>query len=283
MNRVEQAARDNYSVKRGWDNSTLIARIDVTSDLAIFRVQPDASLFAFRAGQYTVIGLPAAAPRCKSADPDEDEHLPPDKVIRRAYSIASSSKVQEYVELYITLVGSGALTPRLWMLRPGDRLWLSPKATGLFTMDGVPADFNVVLIGTGTGLAPYMSMLRDHHRCNTGRTFVVIHGARYVEELGYRRELGALDRECGTLVYLPTVSRPAAASGWQGHVGRVQAVLANGSLESALGATLSPESTHVFVAGNPEMVEDVQQSLMDRGFTLHSARSPGTMHIERYW
>lgn len=280
---MEQAVRNNYSVKRGWDNSTLIARIEVTSDLAIFRVQPDAPLFAFRPGQYTVIGLPVAAPRCGSADPDEDEHLPPDKVIGRAYSIASSSKVPEYVELYITLVDSGALTPRLWMLRPGDRLWLSPKATGLFTLDGVPAEFNVVLIGTGTGLAPYMSMLRDHHRCNTGRSFVVIHGARYVEELGYRRELRALDSECSTFVYVPTVSRPRGASGWQGHVGRVQAVLANGSLESALGEALSPESTHVFVAGNPEMVEDMQLRLMDRGFTLHSARSPGTLHVERYW
>lgn len=280
---MEQAVRDNYGIERGWDNSTLIARIDVTSDLAVFRVQPDVSLFAFRPGQYTVIGLPAAAPRCISADPDEDERLSPNKIIRRAYSIASSSKVQEYVELYVTLVRSGTLTPRLWTLHRGDRLWLSSKATGLFTMDGVPADFNVVLIGTGTGLAPYMSMLRDHHRCNSGRTFVVIHGARYAEELGYRRELGALDRECDTLVYLPTVSRPDAASGWRGHVGRVQAVLANGSLESALGGALSPESTHVFVAGNPEMVEDMQQRLMDRGFTLHSARSPGNLHIERYW
>lgn len=131
----------------------------------------------------------------------------PGKLIRRAYSIASSSKVREYVELYVTFVRSGELTPRLWMLHPGDRLWLGPKATGHFTMDPVPPGKNVVLVGTGTGLAPYMSMIRDHHRCNRGRRFVVVHGARYVQELGYRSELEALDRGCSTLVYLPTVSR----------------------------------------------------------------------------
>lgn len=270
-------------IQASWDNSTLIARFKLTDDLAVFRIQPDDRLFDFRPGQYTVIGLPAGAPRCKSADPDEDENQNPGKLIRRAYSIASSSKVREYVELYVTFVRSGELTPRLWMLQPGDRLWLGPKATGHFTMDPVPPGKNVLLVGTGTGLAPYMSMIRDHHRCNRGRRFVVVHGARYVQELGYRSELEALDRACSTLVYLPTVSRPNANRDWHGHVGRLQSVLNNGILEPALGGALSPSSTDVFVAGNPKMVEDVQHILMARGYALHSPRSPGTLHIERYW
>ncbi len=267
----------------GWANGTLVARFDMTPDLAVFRVQTDGPLFHFRPGQYAVLGVPASVPRCSSADSDEEEPSNPDKLIRRAYSIASSSRVNEYVELYITLVRSGALTPRLWMLRPGNRLWLGPKAKGHFTMQEVRPDKNVVLVGTGTGLAPYMSMIRDHHQCNVGRMWVVIHGARYVGELGYRDELEDLDRQYRTLAYMPTVSRPNRDAGWQGHVGRVQSVFADGLLESMLGGTLSPESTHVFLAGNPEMVDDMEQRLLAQRFSVHHARSPGTLHVERYW
>lgn len=277
------AAVNGDGVPKGWDNSTLTNRDDLTDDLAVFRVRPDGDLFRFRAGQYTVIGLPAAAPRHDSADLDEEPVQHPGKLIRRAYSIASSPKIGEYVELYITLVRSGALTPRLWPLRAGDRLWLGPQAKGHFTLDDVPSDKNVVLIGTGTGLAPYISMIHDHHRCNLGRRFIVVHGARHVRELGYRDELEALDRDCRTLTYLPTVSRPDAGDRWQGHIGRVQSVFTDGALESALGEALSPATTHVFVSGHPEMVEDMQRMFAERNFTLHSTRKPGTLHVERYW
>ncbi len=266
-----------------WDNCTLVDRRDLTDDLSVFRLKPDGELFRFLAGQYTVIGLPASAPRLESSDHDDDEIPAKNKMIRRAYSIASSSKINEYLELYVTLVRSGKLTPRLWLLRSGDRLWLGPSAKGHFTMDDVPPDKNMALIGTGTGLAPYIAMISDHHRCNLGRRFVVVHGARHVRELGYRDELEALDRDCSTLVYIPTVSRPDAQDDWRGHVGRVQSVFADGTIEAALGESLSPDGTHVFVSGNPDMVEDLQGNFLKRGYTLHGTRSPGTLHVERYW
>lgn len=267
----------------GWDNCTVIDRQDLAEDLAVFRVKPDDELFGFRAGQYTVIGLPGSTPRIENSDPAVDETPANNKMIRRAYSIASSSKINDYVELYVTLVRSGELTPRLWLLRRGDRIWLGPSAKGHFTMDEVPSDKNVVLIGTGTGLAPYISMIGDHHRCNLGRRFVVVHGARYVRELGYRDELEALDRDCNTLVYIPTVSRPAPEDAWVGHVGRVQSVFADGTIDAALGEPLSPDKTHVFVSGNPDMVEEIQRDLIAQAYSLHSPRSPGTLHVERYW
>jgi ferredoxin--NADP+ reductase len=273
----------NNDASNGWDNGTVIDRHDLAEDLAVFRVKPDGDLFDFLAGQYTVIGLPGSAPRFETSDPDDDEIPAKNKLIRRAYSIASSSKINEYVELYVTLVRSGELTPRLWLLRPGDRIWLGPSAKGHFTMDDVPPDKNVVLIGTGTGLAPYIAMIGDHHRCNIGRRFVVVHGARYVRELGYRQELEALDRDCGTLVYVPTVSRPDAKDGWSGHVGRVQSVFADGTIAAALGEALSPDKTHVFVSGNPDMVEEIQRDLIEQAYSVHSTRSPGTLHVERYW
>lgn len=266
----------------GWDNSTVIERHDMADDLAVFRVKPDGELFSFLAGQYTVIGLPASAPRCDS-NGNGEETAGTDKLIRRAYSIASSSKVNEYVELYVTLVRSGELTPRLWELRPGDRIWLSPGAKGHFTMNDLPPDKNVVLVGTGTGLAPYIAMIRDYHRCDVGRKFIVVHGARYVRELGYREELEGLDRDCGTLVYIPTVSRPDASDDWRGHVGRVQSLFGDGTIDDSLGEPLTPENTHVFLSGNPEMVEDLEGILTQTGYTVHGPRSPGSLHVERYW
>lgn len=269
----------------GWDNCTLTARFRITDTLAIFRIRPDGPLFDFLAGQYTVIGLPSGAPRCSSSDREEPETQAPNRLLRRAYSVASSSKQREYIEVFIVLVRSGALTPRLWLLQPGDRLWMAPKAKGHFSMDMVPPDKNVVLVGTGTGLAPYISMVRDHHRCNKGRKFVVVHGARYARELGYRSELEELQSGCQTLAYLPTITRPEETreNRWRGHVGRVQSVFSDGAIETALNGPLSPESTDVFLSGNPEMVEDMERLLKPRSFTLHSGRSPGTLHVERYW
>ncbi len=275
-------AKQNTTMQ-GWDNATLIARKDLTGDSAIFRIEADAPLFEFLAGQYTTIGLPTDSARIDGAEPDENANGNPRKRIVRAYSIASSSKARKYVELYVTLVKSGSLTPRLWMLQRGDRLWLGPKAKGLFILEDVPADRDVVLIGTGTGLAPYISMIRAYHQCNIGRRFVVVHGARYEQDLGYKDELEALHRECRTMVYVPTVSRPREGSLWAGHIGRVQSVVADGTLENALGGAFSPKTTHVFISGNPEMVEDMEAEFKDRGFAVHSTRSPGTLHIERYW
>ena len=111
-----------------------------------------------------VIGLPGSAPRCALSEPEEPP-ADPNKLIRRAYSIASSSLSREYMDFYVALVTTGALTPRLFDLKIGDRIWLGPKITGMFTFDQVPADANVVMIATGTGLAPYMSMLSTHLMC----------------------------------------------------------------------------------------------------------------------
>jgi len=263
-------------------NGRLIDRQDITADLAIFRIAKEDVLFEFKAGQYTVIGLPASAPRLPSCDPEE-EGGDPNRMIRRAYSIASSSKVGEYVELYITLVGSGELTPRLWNLRVGDPLWVGPKATGHFTLDDAPEDANLLLVATGTGLAPFVSMIRTEHVCNVGRRFVVVHGARYSWDLGYRAMMERLHAECGqSFAYLPTVSRPERDPDWGGHVGRIQSVFEDGSLERLLGEPLSPEKCHAFLCGNPDMVVAVQE-LLEKRYYLHTPRQPGTVHVEKYW
>ena len=144
-------------------NATVTQREQVSPDLIVLRVAPRGPLFAFEPGQYGVLGLPGSAPRAPMSG---KEDAPPagDKLVRRAYSIASSSKAGEYLEFYIKLVRTGELTPRLFSLKVGDSVWLGPKPAGHFTLDTVPPDKDLVMVATGTGLAPYVSMIRTSHR-----------------------------------------------------------------------------------------------------------------------
>ncbi len=263
-------------------NATLVKRFDMHHSLMIIRVVPDGPLFSFEPGQYTVLGLPGSAERVEFSD-REDKPPPPDKLIRRAYSISSSSRQGEYIEFYISLVQSGKLTPRLFQLAEGDRLWLGHKATGHFTLDDVIPENDLLMISTGTGLAPFVAMVRTALHCDTGRHFVVIHGARYSWDLGYRSEFEALDRCCSNLTYIPTVTRVEKDTSWKGHAGRVHTVLEDGLLEERAGFGLDPARLSVFLCGNPAMVDQMQVLLEGKGFTLHTKKEQGNLHVEKYW
>ena len=265
-------------------NAVIAQRVEVSPGLAILRVAPDGwTLPDFEAGQYGVLGLAGDAPRCDVCDPEETPR-PPDKLIKRAYSIASSSVAKEYLEFYVVLVRSGALTPRLFALENGDRVWLSPKIKGVFTLDEVPADRHVVLVSTGTGLAPYMSMLRSHLTCGTERRFAVLHGARHSWDLGYKAELATLDRMCPNFSYLPSISRPQEEhTEWRGDAGYIQDLWASGRLADRWGFEPTPENTHVFLCGNPSMIEEMERRLGEHGFRPSSRSQPGEIHVERYW
>ncbi|MBI4603482.1 MAG: ferredoxin--NADP reductase [Planctomycetes bacterium] len=264
-------------------NAIVTQRLEESPGLMILRVAPDGwRLPAFRAGQFAVLGLPSSAPRCSYCDPEEAAS--PGSLIKRAYSIASSSVSDAYLELYISLVHSGALTPRLFALRRGDSLWLSPRVSGLFTLAEVPRDQHVVLIATGTGLAPYMSMLRSELTCGGPRRFAVLHGARHSWDLGYRSELMALQRMCPNFAYLPTISRPEEEPApWNGLKGRVQEQWMAWRIEESAGLRFTPANSHVFLCGNPGMVDDMQELLEREGYGEHTRGRPGQLHVERYW
>jgi len=263
-------------------NATVIGREEINPQLVILRARPDAALFDFKPGQFGVLGLLGREPRVPEAMPEEP--VPePDKIIRRAYSIASSSVERRYIEFYLTLITSGQLTPRLFALRPGGRLFLGPKASGMFTLDRVSPDKSVVLIATGTGLAPYLSMLRTMLMKETQRRFVVLHGARYGWDLGYQAELESLARLRPNFTYIPSITRPSEDRHFLGHTGRVQNLLEQGVVEKESGVTLDPAKVDVFLCGNPEMVKVVKEMLEAKGFKAGQGKDPGNIHIEEYW
>ena len=265
-------------------NAVVTQKIELTPELFILQVAPDGwELPEFEPGQFTVLGLPGSAPRVEGADREEEEP-DPGRLIRRAYSIASSSVAREYIEFYITLVRSGALTPRLLALEAGDRVWCGEKITGMFTLAGVPEGANVVLVATGTGLAPYMSMLRTDLAGNPDRHFAVLHGARHSWDLGYRSELRTMEQLCTHFSYFSIISRPAEEPApWLGDTGYVQELWPKIGLEGAWGFRPKPDNTHVFLCGNPQMCEDMLAALSEEGFAEQTRKTPGQIHVERYW
>ncbi|MBU1699177.1 MAG: ferredoxin--NADP reductase [Candidatus Eisenbacteria bacterium] len=265
-------------------NAVLSQKIEVAPGLIVIRVAPDGwELGPFKPGQYAVLGLPGSAPRCEGSDADEPE-LPPDKVIPRAYSIASSSRPGEYLEFYIALVRSGALTPRLFNLNIGDRLWLSEKMLGNFTLEKIPTDAHIVMVATGTGLAPYMSMVRTYLSENTGQQMAVIHGARHSWDLGYRSELEALQQISPFLTYIPIISRVAdEPAPWKGASGYVQDVWTERLIKKYWGFSPKPNHTHVFLCGNPAMIAAMEKVLQADRFVENTKKQPGQYHVEKYW
>ena len=258
------------------ENARVIERHDIHEDLAVFAIAPadgsDAPDFA--PGQYATLGLPDPA------------HSTADRVklIRRMYSIASPATRQDRLEFYIVRVDGGALTPSLFDLAAGDRLHMSGRCGGHFTLSEHAAGKTLVLVGTGTGTAPYRSMLHTHRDDPPWDHLVLIEGCRLARDLGYRAEFEALAETDERFTYLPTVTREPDDSDWPGLRGRVPALLEADRFRELTGRELAPDSAHVYLCGNPAMIDQCEADLLNRGFVTQDRKHPeGNLHFERYW
>lgn len=264
-------------------NSVVSNIIQASPTMRIMRVKPDSwELPSFTAGQFISLGLPATAPR--SADSTEEDIVyKPNKMIRRLYSIASSSVSKEYIEFYITLVRSGALTPRIFNLNIGDRIELGKRTSGIFTLEEVPEGKNVILIATGTGIAPYISMIRSNALQKRLGKIAVIQGAANSWDLGYSSELLLIESLSDKFTYIPTILMPdKEPGGWHGDTRLIQDIWEDGAIEERWEFSPSPEDTHIFLCGNPTMTDDMSQRLVKSGFVEHSRKTPGQVHIENW-
>lgn len=256
--------------------------VQVSPIMKVFRIAPLGwELPDFKPGQFVAIALPSTVGKCPEAT---SEYAEPEgeRLIKRAYSVASSNLSKEYVEFYITLVHSGALTPRLFNLNIGDKIWLGGKFAGMFTLDQIQEDQNIVLIGTGTGVAPYMSMLRTDALHRKGN-IVVIHGASNSWDLGYSSELNLLQALSPKFKYVPTITVPEREyTPWAGRTEFIDKIWKDGTIEKLWGFKPSPENTHIFLCGNPNMVSGMIECLEAEGFKEHSRKEPGQIHAEKF-
>ncbi|RMG44407.1 MAG: ferredoxin--NADP reductase [Candidatus Dadabacteria bacterium] len=255
-------------------NATLIKRIEITKELLILHIKPDEPLKPFLPGQYVALGLPGSAPRPDNF-PEEKNPPKPDRLIKRAYSIGSSPENLDWLEFYIAVLPEGLLTSRLALLQEGDRLWMAKKITGTFVLTPVPDNHNLILVSTGTGIAPYISMLRTQSTWTAGRKITLLHGVRYSSDLAYRDELLKLARQRESFSYYPVISRKDP--NWHGERGYVQKFFEEALIKP------DPSCDHIFLCGNPAMIADMQKLLTPLGYKEHTRKEPGNLHVEKYW
>jgi ferredoxin-NADP reductase len=247
-------------------NASLVRREDAHESLATFWVRFDGEATPFESGQYMTIGVFT-----------EDATMPTgQRIIQRPYSVASDPGVAgaEGYEMYVRLVENGLFTPLLWRLPVGARMrMIGPK--GKFTLE--PDDGRTHLfISSGTGNAPFVSMMKRTLREGAPRKAVFLNGVSYERDLGYRDLLEGWERAGDyPVTYIPTVSRPSAAenAGWTGRTGRVEAIV--GPVADELG--LTPDNTIAYICGNPDMILAAEQTLLDRGFPEAQVKK------ELYW
>lgn len=251
-------------------NATLAERIDLTPLLAIFKVVPDAPPAGdgrFVPGQYLTLGL-------------NNETRPELGSVLRPMSIASAPEERGVFEFYIRYVShpesDNPLTHLLWTTKAPDRLFMTARAKGTFTVRDTVGDDDPrlrVCVAAGTGLAPFVSMVRSLHLAgrdaDLGR-YAILHGASYPADLGYREELSELARR--GLRYLTSVSRPHEAPEWRGDAGRVEDYFLPdhlADLEERLGlgaGGLTPDRAAIFICGLQGTIGQTIVRLVHRGF-----------------
>ena len=258
----EKASREKITSVRRW-----------TDSLFTFRsTRPEG--FRFAPGQYARLGLPDG-----------------DGMIWRAYSL-TSDPAQEELEYYGILVPGGAFTTRLKDIEPGAPIWIEKQSFGFMTPDRFSDGDALWMLSTGTGVGPYLSILRDAAAWDQFRDLVLVHCVRHASELTYGEELHQLQaappsaaRHPGRLQLIQCTTREndeAAIGGGRLH-GRITTLIENGELERKAGLPLDPETARVMLCGNPAMIEQTRHILHKRGMRPCRRATPGQFVTENYW
>ena len=251
----------------GFNQAVVTKRIDWTENLFSLRVK--APLINYTAGQFV-----------KLAQYDEHQQL-----IRRAYSIVNhpiDHKATGELEFLIVTDPDGLLTPSLHMLAVGDELLVGHEPAGFMTLDEVPEYTRILwLLSTGTAIGPYLAMLNDKSIAQRFDKVVLVNAARFEAELSYQKEIEQLKLHYQErLVYVRIVSREPVSGALSG---RIPMLLKSGALQKAAGVPLESSHSFVYLCGNPNMVRDSSDSLIELGFSKHLRRKPGHFSSENYW
>ena len=222
--------------------------------------------FKFTAGQFARIGLKVG-----------------DELVVRAYSVVSSP-FDEALEFFSIVVPDGAFTSNLQHLKVGDELYLEKIPYGYLTLARYqqPLPHDLWLLATGTGLAPFLSMLQDFDTWSKYQKINLVYSVRTAAELAYVDRIQEIAETFGEghigFKFISIITRDPSA---QLH-GRLPVLIENGELEKVAGIELSPATSHVMLCGNPEMVDDTKDALKRRGLTMNR-RGEGNIAVENYW
>jgi ferredoxin--NADP+ reductase len=226
---------------------------------ALFSLRVEGVRVQYQAGQFVRIGIEPALVRAFSfVNPPEDPVL----------------------EFYGIVVPQGPLSPRLAKLEIGERLVVASNPAGFLILSEVPDCETLWLVATGTGLAPFLSILQTETPWQRFAHVVLVHAVRYARELVYRDLIAEIRRQHEHIFrYVSFVSRENAIGSL---AGRIPQAMRDGRLEKAAGLPLD-ERSHVMLCGNPAMLKDAQTALMERGLRKHRRRNPGHISVESFW
>lgn len=244
-----------------WIEGTVLGQRQWTERL--YSLQVKAELRAFEAGQFGKLALAING-----------------EMVSRPYSFVNAPKERPY-EFYYIVVPEGPLTPRLAKLEPMDNIYLAPAPSGFLVLSEVPDVAHLWLLSTGTGLGPFLSILKTDAPWKRFRRVVLVHSVRHGNELTYRDQIDRLLQDHPEqLRVISFVSREKFPGALEG---RIPDAIVDGRLEQAAGLELSARDSHVMMCGNPAMVSDAIEILKARGMKKHRRRDPGHVTTENYW
>jgi ferredoxin--NADP+ reductase len=247
---------------------TLLDVQPLTPHLFTLRTTRDPG-FRFRAGQFARLGVTKAD----------------GSVVWRAYSMVSSP-FDEHLDFFSIVVPGGEFTSELSRLREGDRLLVDRQAFGYLTLDRFVDGRDLWLLSTGTGVAPFLSILQDFEVWERFERIKLVYSVREARELAYQDLIAGLTERdhlqayAGKLQFIPTITRERHAGALHG---RITQLIESGELEKAAGLELTPEHSRIMLCGNPQMIDDTRQVLKQRDMQLSLTRRPGQVAVENYW
>ncbi|MCY1289101.1 Flavodoxin/ferredoxin--NADP reductase [compost metagenome] len=240
----------------------------LTPSLFTLRTTRDAG-FRFRAGQFARLGVTKAD----------------GSTVWRAYSMVSAPH-DEHLEFFSIVVPGGEFTSELARLEVGDTLLVDKQAFGFLTLDRFSDGRDLWLLATGTGLAPFLSILQDLEVWQRFERIILVYSVRQAAELAYQpliedlKNRDYLEGVAEKLLYIPVVTREEVPGALHG---RITTLIGNGELERAAGLELTPEHSRVMLCGNPQMIDDTRAVLKARDMNLSLSRRPGQVAVENYW
>lgn len=229
----------------------------------LYSLSVDADIEPFTAGQFTKLALEIGG-----------------EIVARPYSLVNPPG-RRPLEFCFSVVAEGPLSPRLAALEAGDPILVYPRANGFLVVEEIPQARHLWLISTGTGVGPFLSILRTALAWQRFERIVLVQAVRQVADLLYTDITQTLTTEHpAQFVHIPFVSREAFPTAL---VGRVPQALANGRLESRAGININATDSQFMLCGNPQMVDDMTKALIARGLKKHRRRDPGQISVENYW
>jgi ferredoxin--NADP+ reductase len=229
----------------------------------LYTLYLDADIEPYQAGQFARLGLEIDG-----------------EVVGRPYSLVNAPDTKP-LEIYYIEVDGGPLTTRLVNMQPGDRVLIAPRANGFLILDEVPHGKHLWLMATGTGVGPFLAMLDTEKPWQRFEKVVLVYAVRTLAELSYQHRINeVLQKHPGQFVYIPFISRETSQFAMPG---RVSNALIDGTLEERAELAITPQDSQIMLCGNPQMVEDTTNLLVERGLKKHKRKDPGQITSENYW